>query len=910
MAMQCSFSELTCPAPGSFVARDSFQDETLGMEMDIDDDNEEEVEVEEEDEDEEEPVVCFGMLPDVVAQFVRTRGHGIGRHVRGALGGDEEHIPLNLSLEEMSWTLSTISGHLIAVLNSKSSSTLANLHDIGPVRYLCFVQRLQLQNGMEELQKSPDKVRLTVDITILGPQSLSDEVATTLRDGRLYLQDPYTVPEPYEYRNPQYFDIQHSNFDLLAIAASSGDGLDMTALGRGIDQTMSPMEILLAMIDSIPQNAGLRQAKADTRVTTELLAHQREALDFIIGRESGDQSRFSTLWSLTGSHQDKEVYQHIITGSKSPQPEDIQGGILADEMGLCKTLSMISAIVTTREHAKTARASTKPKSSTISAVTSTLVIVPSFLLLEGWVDEIHKHIKPGSLTYYKYHGPDRRLDLSKPLPDVILTTYGTVASECGRASGGSVLRQIHWYRIVLDEAHIIRNWSTKQFKAINNLSADIRWCMTGTPVQNGVDDIGALTRFLRLPVLGEAANFRKYISGKIKLAGGLSTSDYTNLRLLLSSICLRRNTTVLELPGVEHSYHRPAFKHEEREVYSGLVRSCIRAIDRSIFGNANNSVTWHKKEATATPHSNAVLGSLLRLRLFCNQGLSLGPERGEIPSAPDEALSFLHQKGVSVCKDCGADVLVVQDATKPAHGFHLTNCYALVCHECLLKFVADLAHVEADGKTGICPFCQDVDNGVNLLLPRESAIPTEADSNAPCPSKLQALIEDLTKTAGKEKSIVFSFWLKSLDLVENLLKERNITFRRVDGSRSKSDKKHALHDFQTRPDVSVLLMTFGTGSMGLNDLNVANRVHILEPQWNPSVESQAIGRVSRLGQTKKVTVIRYVMQKSIEELVENRQLMKLMLAVGGGLGAAKGPLSSEGQKHASDLRHYLSQLLC
>ncbi|KAK4653943.1 hypothetical protein QC762_510532 [Podospora pseudocomata] len=106
--------------------------------------------------------------------------------------------------------------------------------------------------------------------------------------------------------------------------------------------------------------------------------------------------------------------------------------------------------------------------------------------------------------------------------------------------------------------------------------------------------------------------------------------------------------------------------------------------------------------------------------------------------------------------------------------------------------------------------------------------------------------------------------MKFLDLVENLLKKHDIAFRRVDGSRSKNDRRASLYDFRTK-DVPVLLMTFRTGSMGLNDLNMARRVQILEQQWNPSVENQAIGRVSRFGQTREMTVIRYVMKKSIEE---------------------------------------------
>ncbi|KAK4676348.1 hypothetical protein QC764_510532 [Podospora pseudoanserina] len=174
-------------------------------------------------------------------------------------------------------------------------------------------------------------------------------------------------------------------------------------------------------------------------------------------------------------------------------------------------------------------------------------------------------------------------------------------------------------------------------------------------------------------------------------------------------------------------------------------------------------------------------------------------------------------------------------------------------------------------------------------------------------------MEDLCKMARHEKSIVFSFWMKSLDLVENLLKKHNIAFRRVDGSRSKNDRRASLHDFRTK-DVPVLLMTFGTGSMGLNDLNVARRVHILEPQWNPSVENQAIGRVSRLGQTREVTVILYVMKKSIEEAVESRQFLKLKLALGGGLHEGKGTnvkaqQASQARRIASDLHQFLTQIM-
>ncbi|KAK0716577.1 SNF2 family N-terminal domain-containing protein [Apiosordaria backusii] len=887
----------------------------------------------------EEESMCFGMLCDLKAQFYRTRGPGLVRHITDALAEhQEEWVPLDLSLEETFCGISTLAKHLIAVLNKKTSTALAKLHEVADVRYLAYAHRTQLQDGLETLQTSTGNVQFGLDIVVIGPQSESDEIARCLSKDSLYLQEPYFMLEPYPYQNPQYLDIEPYEQEPISCEEQCMDST--TDRGRDVDTAEpSHLELILAAIDNLPENLRLDQAEIDSRIQTGLLEHQRKATSFITGRERGDDTTFSPLWELmNGGRSPMYVsdarpafshthfpfllfphsthhcgsYRHAITGSKSPSPDDIPGGLLADEMGLGKTLSMISAIVTTMSCAESYARSNQTKAG-ISSTSSTLVIVPSSLLLEGWVEEIEKHVKPGVLTHYKYHGPDRRLDPSN-LPSVVISTYGTVTTELSRA--GTILRQIHWYRIVLDEAHIIRNWSTKQFRAVNSLSSHIRWCMTGTPVQNGVGDIGSLVRFLRLPVLGDAANFRKHILDKTKLATipvASSKNDFTNLRLLLSSICLRRNTSVLQLPGVIYECRRPEFSALEREAHIKLIRACKTAIDRSVFGNPDNGDKLHR--GLALESSNGGLESLLRLRLFCDQGLALGPPKGGLPSTLDEALSFLQQKGISRCEDCGGEVTTVDGPSAGGHGIHLTNCHVLVCAECLPKIRDDLLRSRSSiGIGGTCPFCGEHDNGENLLKGQRWVEPKAVGDNVPCPSKLQALMDDLCKTVQHEKSIVFSLWMKSLDLVENLLKKHHISFRRVDGSRSKNDRKSSLHDFRMRDDVPVLLMTFGTGSMGLNDLNVARRVHILEPQWNPSVENQAIGRVSRFGQTREVTVIRYVMKKSIEEAVESRQFLKLNLALGGGLHEgkgtnAKGQQASQARRIASDLQEFLTQLM-
>ncbi|KAF5522000.1 putative ATP-dependent helicase [Colletotrichum aenigma] len=72
-------------------------------------------------------------------------------------------------------------------------------------------------------------------------------------------------------------------------------------------------------------------------------------------------------------------------------------------------------------------------------------------------------------------------------------------------------------------------------------------------------------------------------------------------------------------------------------------------------------------------------------------------------------------------------------------------------------------------------------------------------------------------------------------------------------------------------------MSIGTGAVGLN-LTAANYVHIVEPQWNPSVEEQAIARALRMGQTREVTVLRYVVQRTVEQNITHLQKKKKSVA--------------------------------
>jgi SNF2 family DNA or RNA helicase len=158
------------------------------------------------------------------------------------------------------------------------------------------------------------------------------------------------------------------------------------------------------------------------------------------------------------------------------------------------------------------------------------------------------------------------------------------------------------------------------------------------------------------------------------------------------------------------------------------------------------------------------------------------------------------------------------------------------------------------------------------LLPGQQAVTS---------SKVELLLESLTTSIEQEhRALVFSQWTSLLDLVEPHLRERGITFGRIDGSTTNRQK---IVDAFQRPDgAHVLLLSLKAGGLGLT-LTAADHVYIVDPWWNPAVEEQAADRAYRIGQENPVIVHRLVAQNTIEErvlLLQERKRALLTAAVG------------------------------
>lgn len=191
--------------------------------------------------------------------------------------------------------------------------------------------------------------------------------------------------------------------------------------------------------------------------------------------------------------------------------------------------------------------------------------------------------------------------------------------RAAEARARSVLRSVRWRRVVLDEAHYIRNGRTKSARAVMNIDAWFRWALTGTPLCNRVDDLRPLLEFIREPVFADGGAFRQLLRDPIMQ--GLA-EGFIRLRTLMLSSCLRRckdsadasGKPIVELPPKHIVVRHLALDEEEAFQYQQLDSKCAEFYQLlSVQGAA----------LMGKAHSFLLL-LLLRLRQTCDHTVLCG----------------------------------------------------------------------------------------------------------------------------------------------------------------------------------------------------------------------------------------------------------------------------------------------
>ncbi|CAK3894909.1 ATP-dependent helicase [Lecanosticta acicola] len=263
-------------------------------------------------------------------------------------------------------------------------------------------------------------------------------------------------------------------------------------------------------------------------LAVKLLPHQVEGVSWMIDKEIGMKKT-------------KGVLPH--------------GGILADDMGLGKTVQSVALILTNPRPAPDAKPEhPKQKLPGKEVGKGTLVVAP-LALIKQWESEIKTKVaKSHALKVLVHHGPSRSKraeDLKKY--DVVITTYQTLTSEHAGSNmnvpGGARIgcMGVHWYRLMLDEAHTIKNRNAKSTQACYALNSWYRWCLTGTPMQNNLDELQSLIKFLRIKPYCELPSWKEQITQPMKSGrGGLAMR---RLQYFLRAFMKRRTKDILKQEG-------------------------------------------------------------------------------------------------------------------------------------------------------------------------------------------------------------------------------------------------------------------------------------------------------------------------------------------------------------------------
>lgn len=554
------------------------------------------------------------------------------------------------------------------------------------------------------------------------------------------------------------------------------------------------------------------------------------------------------------------------------------GGILADEMGMGKTIQTIALFL----HDRTKRPS--------------LVVAPTVALMQ-WKNEIEAHAGD-SLRVGVFHGANRsgdKEDLEKF--DVLLTTYAVLESvyrkqqygfkrKHGTVKEKSPLHAIQFYRVILDEAHNIKDRQSNTAKAANNLMTKKRWCLSGTPLQNRIGEMYSLIRFLDIEPFGnyfctkcpcrskewkfadwrhcdicghvpmQHTNFFNHFMLKnIQKFGieGEGMVSFGNIQSLLKNIMLRRTKVEraddLGLPPRVEEIRRDFFNEEEKDLYQSLYSDSKRKFNEFVaegvvLNNYANIFTLITRMRQLADHPDLVLK--------------------RVKNNADLAADTLN--GVIVCQLCDDEA---EDAIE-------SKCHHKFCRMCIKEYMESFGGEEKKLECPVCHIALSIDLSapaieVNNEDFKKGSIVNRINMGGEWRSstKIEALVEELYKLRSDRqtiKSIVFSQFTSMLDLVEWRLKRAGFQTVKLQGSMSPIQRDNTIRHFMENTNVEVFLVSLKAGGVALN-LCEASQVFLMDPWWNPSVEWQSGDRVHRIGQYRPVKITRFCIEDSIESRI-------------------------------------------
>ncbi|CAN6175220.1 unnamed protein product [Urochloa humidicola] len=587
-----------------------------------------------------------------------------------------------------------------------------------------------------------------------------------------------------------------------------------------------------------------------------------------------------------------------------------------------------------KNKAKACTSSVSTTRSMTRPAAGTLVVCPASVLKQ-WANELTDKVSESSkLSVLVYHGGLRTKNPSELAKyDVVVTTYTIVANEVPKQiadddadqknseqpSGGNKrkppssakgkskkkkkklkdsdfdldsgpIARVRWFRVVLDEAQTIKNHRTIVARACCGLRAKRRWCLSGTPIQNAIDELFSYFRFLKYDPYSTFNSFCTMIKHPIARDAVLG---YKKLQAILRVVLLRRTketlingVPIINLPPKTINLNKVDFSQEERSFYLTLEEH-----SRQQFKAFAAAGTLKQNYAN-------ILLMLLRLRQACDHPLLV--KGGQSDYRGDGSIEMAKQLPKEVVIDLLAKVEVGSAlcplCSDPPEDAVVTICGHVFCYQCIHERITtdenmcpapncskalSLESLFSSGALRICISGKSNSAGASSSADNDSSSISQSSYIS---SKIQAAIDILNSIIAQDaitesdtmesnrsreapqKAIVFSQWTGMLDLLEFSLNSNLIQYRRLDGTMTLNSRDKAVKDFNTDPEVRVMIMSLKAGNLGLN-MVAACHVILLDLWWNPYAEDQAVDRAHRIGQTRPVTVSRLTVKDTVEDRI-------------------------------------------
>ncbi|KAM5443541.1 hypothetical protein MferCBS31731_001314 [Microsporum ferrugineum] len=501
-----------------------------------------------------------------------------------------------------------------------------------------------------------------------------------------------------------------------------------------------------------------------------------------------------------------------------------KGGILGDDMGLGKTVQVIAFLTAAygktgdERDAKRMRKMRRKGESTWYP--RTLIICPG-TLIQNWRDELDRW---GWWHVDVYHGESKDAALKSAASgrvEILITTYTTYRLN------RSAINMVEWDCVIADECHTIKERKSETAKAMNELNALCRIGLTGTAIQNKYEELWTLLNWTNPGQFGPVSTWKSTICEPLKVGQShdatvyqLSRARKTARKLvknLLPAFFLRRMKSLIadQLP-----------KKSDRVVFCPLTETQSDAyenfLDSDIIDYIKNSSDY------------CSCGSGKKAGWCCRMFL---PQGGKWQSYVFPAISNLQKLSNHLA-------ILIPQPMDPKD-----------------KQAKDLEMLQI-----AVP-----DQWRELYRTRGSIINY---SNPEFCGKWKVLKKLLKwwHTNG-DKVLIFSHNVRLLKMLQMLFNHTSYNVSYLDGAMSYEERANVVNSFNSDPRQFVFLISTKAGGVGLN-ITSANKVVVVDPNWNPSYDLQAQDRAYRIGQLRDVEVFRLVSAGTIEEIVYARQIYK------------------------------------